>query len=163
MSRLTSFRGFFRRNSINIALTVIVLALAAILFLNAVTLSQLQHQLDNQQRITKEIQASGDERSDQLHKLNSHIDCIVHLFAQPNHQSLTITDIQQCRLKQPASAPPATSPPSATSPATQRPAATSTPQPATSTKPAPTAHSAPDTPSDRPLGGLLDILTGGLL
>lgn len=95
---MQAVKTFFRRNSATFGVIVIVISLLLILFLNALTLSQLKQQLENQQHITEQIKNNGDQRAEQIAQLNRHLDCIVEFFARPDRQNLTIQDINDCTL-----------------------------------------------------------------
>lgn len=144
-------KEYLRRNGLNISLVIIVLSLAAIFLINAITLNQLQRQLDNQQKITHQIRANGNERASQLKRLNDHIDCIVELMSRPNRQNITITDIQGCKL--------ASQPASSTSPAPQK----STQLPEAPRTTSPPRQPEPVNPPQETSKGLLEDILGGIL
>lgn len=84
---------------------LLIAAVVTLLFVGLSTLrgvrSQLTEQkslLDSQQQILARIQESNTQRTAQINDLQNHIDCIVELFRQPNHNNLTITDLQSCQL-----------------------------------------------------------------
>lgn len=102
-----------RRAAPYIAVAVIMLSLFGIFYLNAITLAQFKTQLANQQKITEQIEHSGDERSSQLQTLNNHIDCVVALLSQPNRSTVRVQDIQNCKLvREPTASNPSQAAPS---------------------------------------------------
>jgi sensor domain CHASE-containing protein len=61
-------------------------------------LAQQKQLLTSQHRILSQIQDSSNERAQQLSGLQGHIDCIVSLFQQPTHSTLTVSDLENCKL-----------------------------------------------------------------
>lgn len=94
----------FRAASILFGLLLIG-AVIALLFVGLSTLQGVRSQLtaqkrllDSQQQILSKIQASSKQSAIQTQDLQNHIDCIVELFQHPNHNSLTIGQLQGCQL-----------------------------------------------------------------
>lgn len=84
---------------------VLVAGLTLLLVIGLSTLQAVDKQLasqknllDSQQKILSQIQSLGKQQTTQINDLQSHIDCIVALFQQPNRASLTITDLETCKL-----------------------------------------------------------------
>lgn len=94
----------FRVSSIIFGIVTLVgLLLLVIICLNTLgrvnqQLAQQQQLLKSQQRILASIQLSSNQRTTQLNDLQNHIDCIVELLRQPNRQTLTISDLQDCQI-----------------------------------------------------------------
>lgn len=96
-----------------LAVLVILGCLFATIYLNTLALTQLKTELSNQQKITEQIEHSGDERSSQLQTLNNHIDCVVALLSQPNRSTVRVQDIQNCKLvREPTASNPSQAAPS---------------------------------------------------
>ena len=87
----------------------VLIALAVLLLFSYNLQSQNHALLDNQtamlksnNQLTKALQSDVNDlqksNSAQLTDLQNHIDCIVSLFANPNHTNLVISDIQSCQL-----------------------------------------------------------------
>jgi hypothetical protein len=97
--------SFFRRNSVNIGIIIIILTLGTILFVEALAANQIQRQqkidttiLSQVQTVITQLNQNSQQRTTQLTGLQNHIDCIVELFQQPNRADLTITDLQDCQI-----------------------------------------------------------------
>lgn len=97
--------GYFRRNSVNIGVLIIVFVLGMILFVEAIAANNIQQQqqkdnviLGQLKGIVTQINSSSKQRTIQLTDLQNHIDCIVELFQQPSRNNLTINDLQGCQI-----------------------------------------------------------------
>jgi cell division protein FtsB len=168
---MKSLIRFLAKNNKAAAVVVIIVALLGILLIMAGALNKQQAQLANQKAIIERIKDSNTQSTDEIHKLNNHIDCIVELFTQPNRHQLTIKNIKTCSLEKGAgsvstkpaksiSSPPAPSNKTNTGTSSAIPAAE---KPATKTshesEPEPVNQTEPKEPSQ----GLLSQLLGGLL
>lgn len=94
--------------------------------------------IQNQQKTLSALARNSKIRTQQIHELQTHIDCIVELFTQPNRANLTITDINDCKIA--ANSSLNTTGVSTTTPTTQKPLAVKKAQkrpPATTTTPPP--------------------------
>lgn len=151
------------------AIVGVGIALLSILFMGAISLHRTNEALRQSQQNGREARAAA-ERSDaeqkkaeqayadRLNKLQAHLDCLLQLDSMPNHQYLTISDIQNCKIVQ-------TSYPSSSS--------STTPQGASPTSPSHTATPTPAPTPDKTTPPTTDLLqrstdfikrlTGGLL
>lgn len=116
---------------------VLTAGLAVLLVIGLITLQGVNNQLaqqkrllTSQQQILSQIQKSSNQRTQQLADLQQHIDCIVALFQKPNHQQLTITDLEDCQIDRTNTS----SYNGASAPAQSAPAKTSTPSTGASNK-----------------------------
>lgn len=130
------FAGKVRINSLAIGLTIIVVAMGAILLFQTIALNKLQVQSDQNNKIISQIQGlektqvkNASIRTDQINSLNRHLDCIVTFFSNPDRSQTAIADIDTCTLQDiktgtttttnPISTPSSATKPSTSSPSTQ--------------------------------------------
>lgn len=111
-------------------MVILVSSLVGIIIIQVRTLAAVNEQLSQQKRTVTDIKR---DNSEQLGRLNRHLDCIVAYFGQTDRANLTIEDINKCTIKGSdgaqefflQAAPPPTAPPSgsplAAPPATPRP------------------------------------------
>lgn len=135
-------RGFLRRNSNTISLSVIALSIIAVFLMQALTIAKLQEEMEHQTEvidsiaeIATQIDQNAQERSRQIDGIDRHLDCIVYFFSQKDRSQKAIDDIEQCRItanetlfyySQPQPYPPASS---NTTPSTEVKRPTVQPQP----------------------------------
>lgn len=84
---------------------VLTAGLALLLVISLNTLQRVNTQLSSQKRllnsqatILAKISGASVQRTTQINDLQQHIDCITELFQQPNRASVTITDLEGCKL-----------------------------------------------------------------
>lgn len=84
---------------------VLTAGLALLLIIALNTLQRVNTQLvslkklsTSQSQILTKISGASVQRTAQINDLQQHIDCVVELFQQPNRASLTITDLEGCKL-----------------------------------------------------------------
>ena len=118
-STLKDIAAFFKRHP-GIPVGVIATCVAIALLLQVYTISQLTADVNEQRhttnltnQIVKRVEENSEGRKAQLNQLQSHVDCIFLLFSQPNHGTLSITNLTGCKLTssnsyvQPDTSPPA--------------------------------------------------------
>lgn len=100
------FAGKIRINSLAIGLTIIVVAMGAILFFQTIALNKLQVQSNQNNKIIGQIQGlektqvkNSVIRTNQINELNRHLDCIVTFFSQQDRSTTAIADIDTCTLQ----------------------------------------------------------------
>lgn len=122
------------------AVTVLGLLLLVLICLSTLSgvnrqLEQQKKLLDSQAKILSSVQASGDQRTEQLRNLQSHIDCIITFFGLPNRSSLSIQNVCHFIPNSASTATPSNSSSNgASAPAQSAPAKTSTPSTGASNK-----------------------------
>lgn len=180
-------KAWVRKNSVTIGIAIIVLAMMAMLFFQALALNKLETDIENQKKITettRDIAQSIDthavERTQQINSINRRLNCIVIFFQNPNRANITIADIDTCALKKegepeifvptpdnpivPQSAPPVQSAPQTSQTpqqVAQVPPATPAPTPLPTTTPPPTPRQQPGLVENlliNPIRGLLNFL-----
>jgi hypothetical protein len=98
-------RLWLRSNTVNIAVSIIVLTTLCSLGLIALQQSKIQQEISTDQQILKGIEVVTNKlttgsatRIAQYNELNKHLDCLAAFFNQSDRSTKAITDIDSCTL-----------------------------------------------------------------
>lgn len=107
--------SFFRRNTVNIGVIIIMVAAGTILFMLAATSAHIKAQQDIDTKILNELQSdavqlknitgslatNADQRTSQINRLSAQMNCIVLFFSSqnPDRTDKAITDINNCTIQ----------------------------------------------------------------
>lgn len=108
------FSHFWRRNTVSIAVVIIMLGFGTMLFLQAVATSRIEATQQTTQAIlkqekgviaqldanTKNISSNATLRTDQINTLTNRLDCIFYFFSSqnPDRAQKAIADINTCTI-----------------------------------------------------------------
>lgn len=98
-------RSFLRRNTQTIPLVVIALCIGGILLLQAIQIGKFAESSKRDSEVILELKKIAEQRqksdeltSQQIDRVDRHLDCIVIFFAQSDRSSKQIDQIDECRI-----------------------------------------------------------------